>query len=34
MDGTMVQIMLKICELGLEEVSGDGRDQHQPDDNF
>ena len=24
----MVPIMLKICELGLEEVSGDERDQH------
>ena len=34
MDGTMVPIMLKICELGLEEVRGDERDQHQPEDNF
>ena len=30
----MLPIMLKICELGLEEVSGDERDQHQPEDNF
>ena len=33
-DGPMLPIMLKICELGLEEVSGDERDQHQPEDNF
>ena len=30
----MVPIMLKICELGLEVVSGGERDQHQPEDNF